>query len=74
MLKYANLSGISGVTAYEFTAGGIKVTFQDGSTYLYTERSAGRHNITVMIECARAGRGLNSYINMNVRKLYEAKL
>ena len=74
MPRYANLSGNSGVFSYEISDGEIEVTFNDGSTYLYTDQSAGPGNITQMHALARFGQGLNGFINTNVKFRYARKL
>lgn len=48
----------------------IEVEFGDGSIYGYSETSAGASNVQKMIQLATAGRGLNAWINRNVRKKY----
>ena len=73
MERYKNVGGDSGVTGYEIGSDYIRVQFSDGSVYLYTYASAGSNNIEQMKKLATAGRGLNSFINRNVRKSYERK-
>ena len=73
MERYKNLSGSSGVSAYEIGTDSITVQFNDGWYYLYTNGSAGSGNISQMKQLAIAGRGLNSFINTHVKKLYESK-
>lgn len=73
MERYANLGGNSGVVGYEIGDDFIRVQFSDGSIYLYTYTSAGSKNIEQMKRLARIGRGLNSFINRNVRKAYARK-
>lgn len=73
MERYKNLSGDSGVAAYEIGPDFIRVQFTDGALYLYTYASAGSHNIEQMKQLARKGQGLNSFINTTVRKLYARK-
>lgn len=70
MKAYRNIDGDSGVTGYEDGAGFIRVQFKDGAIYLYTDASAGAHNISRMKDLAANGNGLNSFINRNVKKLY----
>jgi hypothetical protein len=70
MQRYKNLSGDSGVIAYEILDEGIEVRFRDGRTYLYTNGSAGRENIETMKQLARAGRGLSTFISTTVRHRY----
>lgn len=70
MTLYRNLNGDSNVRAYELAQGAISVQFNDGSVYTYTSQSAGAHIISQMQALATRGRGLNSFINRNVRKQY----
>lgn len=74
MDRYKNLSGGSNVFSYAIGDDRISVQFKDGSTYLYTNARTGIRNIDQMKKLAVQGRGLSSFINTNVRKLYEAKL
>jgi hypothetical protein len=71
---YKNLNGNSSARAYEIGIDSITVHFSDGTVYLYTNQSAGRDNIERMKTLAIAGRGLNSFIMLHVRKAYAAKL
>ncbi len=73
MERYRNLGGDSGVVAYEIGADFIRVQCSDGAVYLYTDVSAGSHNIEQMKLLARNGQGLNSFINTTVRKAYARK-
>lgn len=73
MQRYKNLGGDSNVAAYEYGSDFIRVQFNDGSVYLYTNSSAGSYNIDTMKKLADAGHGLNSFINTNVRKAYKTK-
>lgn len=70
---YKNLNGDSNVAAYEADSDSITVQFGDGSIYVYTYRSAGASNVEHMKRLAAGGRGLNSFINTAVRKLYASK-
>lgn len=74
MQRYKNLGGDSGVSFYEIDTDCIKVQFSDGAIYLYTNNSAGVHNINEMKHLASIGRGLNSFINKHVRKKYASQL
>ena len=56
MHRYGNLSGNSGVIAYEIERNAIEVKFHDGWTYLYTYTSAGSHHVETMKKLAVAGR------------------
>jgi len=73
MEAYKNLGGDSGVVAYEIGSDYIRVKFSDESIYLYTNGSAGSHNIREMQRLARQGQGLNAFINTTVRKNYAMK-
>ena len=74
MERYKNLSGNSGVVAYEIGDDSIAVEFQEGHTYLYTKASTGAANIAEMQRLALAGRGLSSFITRVVRDCYAQKL
>ncbi len=74
MERYKNIGHDSGLAAYEVGDDFIKVEFDDRSLYLYTYGSAGRPNIEEMKKVAVSGRGLNCFINKNVRKDYASKL
>ena len=71
MEEYRNLNGNSGVDAYEIGNSFIRVRFNSGYVYLYTIISAGADNIQNMISLAEIGKGLNAYINKNVKFGYD---
>ncbi len=73
MEPYRNIEGNSTVTGYEIGADYITLQFSDGSTYRYTYVSAGQENVERMKGLARAGQGLDTFINTSVSKLYERK-
>lgn len=73
MIPYGNKSGNSGVIAYEAGKGFIKVQFADGTTYKYTQGSAGKNAIAEMIVLAKAGLGLSTYISQHVKDRYSEK-
>ena len=74
MQKYGNLSGDSGVVAYEIDGGAITIEFNDGSTYVYDGGNPGAAYVAEMQRLARAGRGLSAYISQHVGKRYAKKL
>lgn len=74
MIPYQDTDGDSGVAAYKFGEDWIHVQFTTGSIYEYTSVSAGAGNIEQMKRLARAGNGLNAFINFNVKKLYSRKV
>lgn len=73
MQRYRNLSGNSGVLAYELSPGRIVVQFNDGWKYEYTHRSAGIEAIATMHRLAQDGRGLSGFIAAHVRERYARK-
>lgn len=76
MPAYANLSGKSGVIAYDDSSPDeILVTFRTGRYrhYLYTAASCGTAAVNVLRSRARAGKGLNSYISSHVRTGYASR-
>ncbi len=76
MEPYRDWDHDSGVQAFEIGEGQIDVQFKTGSIYRYTSSSVGSANLERMMALARAGEGLNSFINTNkvVRNGYSAKL
>lgn len=74
MEKYKNLSGNSGVVAFEIGDDWIKVTFIDGDIYLYSYKTPGPFHVEQMKKLAQAGRGLSAYIGIYVQKNYEKKI
>ena len=73
MQRYSDIDRDSGVVTYEVGPNFIRVKFSDGATYLYTDASAGAHNINQMKLLADRGEGLNAFINNNVKNSYERK-
>jgi len=73
MQQYKNISGDSGVVAYETGDDYIKVKFIDGAVYLYTNAVTGQHHINQMKKLAATGLGLSAYISKHVRNRYAAK-
>jgi hypothetical protein len=74
MTSYANLSGHSGVVAYEIRDEGIVIQFRKGGKYLYNYDIPGRPEVDEMKHLAVTGRGLATYINKNVGKRFAKKL
>ena len=71
MERYENFDGDSGVVFYEIGQDFLKVKFKSGPIYVYTTKSVGVDNLAKMKRLATSGRGLNEFINKNVRKDYE---
>jgi hypothetical protein len=74
MQRYAQLSGDTGVVAFEYGPDSITIRFADGSLYLYTHESTGPAKITRMKRLAADGVGLTTFINQHVRQAYARKL
>jgi hypothetical protein len=74
MQRYKNISGNSGVIAYQTGRDCITIEFEDGAIYRYTCKSAGRANIEQMKALAAAGKGLSTFVVRHVRNAYAAKL
>ena len=70
MPRYANLSGSSGVVAYQTGADSITVEFASGQKYLYNYHSAGPANVETMKKLAAQGQGLSAFISNVVREGY----
>lgn len=74
MRRYKNISGDSGVVAYDIGDHSITIEFRGGDRYLYTAASAGIANIVIMQRLACAGEGLCTFISEVVRDRYAHKL
>lgn len=73
MQPYANLSGDSGVVAFEIGETSIIVLFKNGKHYEYNEIKPGAETVERMKALALSGRGLGSYISSVVQKNYYRK-
>lgn len=71
MIEYKNLSGSSGVSAYDIGNGYIRVMFKNGRVYQYSTMRAGNYHVNNMQSLALSGQGLNTYINKYVRDLFD---
>lgn len=68
MQPYGNLSGDSGVQAFELGDDYIEIRFKGQSRkYRYTSREIGVENLEVMKKLAIAGKGLATFINQSPR-------
>ena len=71
MTPYSNLSGDSGVAAYEIGNDFIKVQFcHSPEVYIYDSAKPGSSHVQQMQRLAVAGRGLSTYISQHVKKNY----
>jgi len=72
MKRYLDLSGDSGVVAYELRPDAIKVKFRGSDrVYVYSHASAGATHVARMKRLAEAGKGLSTYISRHVHDRYE---
>lgn len=69
---YQNLSGESGVEAFEIGPDSITVKFRSGRHlyYLYNSVRPGAAAVQELKSRALSGRGLNSYISRTIRTSY----
>lgn len=74
MKKYRNITGNSGITAYDISLKGISVEFNYDAVYLYTYSSAGKKVIEKMKQLATEGQGLSTYISQYVKDKFETQL
>ena len=64
----------SGVFAYEILDDAVILQFtNDNFFYLYDYTKPGKVHVETMIELAKAGKGLTTYVNKNVRVNYKRK-
>jgi hypothetical protein len=73
MKPYGNLSGNSGIRAYQTGPDFIRIKFEDNSIYLYTNESTGAENIARMKKLASNGQGLCTFISTYVKNSYALK-
>lgn len=70
--SYSNIGGNSGVVCFEIERNSITVWFRKGKRpYTYSYSRAGLVKVETMIRLARDGYGLNAFINLYVRDLYD---
>ena len=74
MQRYKNLSGNSGIRAYELIGDSIDVEFSGGAVYRYDYATTGRHKVETMKALANAGEGLGTFISQHVGDAYAEKL
>lgn len=74
MTRYKNLSGNSGVSAYEIGEDYLAVEFTSGSVYLYNYESNGKEVIEGMKILAEAGKGLSTFISQYIKNDFAQRL
>ena len=68
MAHYNDVSGTSGITAFQSNNDSITIEYKGGSAYLYSDHTAGSANVGYMKSLAASGQGLNSFINKSLTK------
>jgi hypothetical protein len=65
MKDYDNARGTSNIIGYDddYDQYWIEIFFADGSVYAYDRESCGEETVHHMLELARTGSGLNSYVS-----------
>jgi methyl coenzyme M reductase alpha subunit len=72
MKRYLNLSGDSGVVAYELRPNAVEVKFRGSDrVYVYSHASAGATHVARMKRLAEKGKGLSTYISRHVHDRYQ---
>ncbi len=74
MTSYKDLSGRSGIDAYEIRGRSIIVRFKHAGAYLYNYENPGLEEVEMMKRLAEQGRGLATYISQRVKRRYAKKL
>jgi len=74
MERYKNLSGKSGVRAFQIRDHSIIVEFEGNEKYLYTYDRPGREHVEEMKRLAVEGLGLSTYISRKVKNKFFRKL
>ncbi len=73
MTPYRNLRVTFNVLAYEIPLDSVVIQFNPRDFYFYTTKSVGAVNLEETKQLANKGIGLNSFINMRVRKMWVSK-
>jgi hypothetical protein len=74
MQPYKNLSGTSGVVAFEAGGRYIDIEFEGRQRYRYDYTVPGQWEVETMKSLAQSGKGLATFINQNVRERFAKKL
>lgn len=74
MIRYKDLSGKSGIAAYEIRDRSVVIEFKYNGKYIYSYDRPGQAHVEEMKRLAIAGRGLSTYISKNVKKTFAKKL
>ncbi|WP_348268911.1 hypothetical protein P8936_07000 [Edaphobacter paludis] len=74
MQPYKNLSGTSGVVAFEAGDDHINIEFEGKQRYRYDYTIPGKKEVETMKSLAKRSKGLATFISKNVRERFAAKL
>lgn len=74
MQPYKNLSGTSGVVAFQIGAHHIDIEFAGRKRYRYDYTKPGKQEVETMKTLAKSGKGLATFISQNVGERFAAKL
>ncbi|GAB5540083.1 MAG: hypothetical protein Salg2KO_21860 [Salibacteraceae bacterium] len=74
MIRYRDWDNDSGVRAFDIGPSHIDIEFKSGAIYRYTSMSVGARNLDTMIQLAKAGDGLNAFIQKAVKDNFSARL
>ena len=74
-IPYANVSGESGITNYEIVGSSIIIEFVHGNyRYVYNTTKPGPEHVKTMMNLAKQGKGLATYISQHVGPTYARKI
>jgi hypothetical protein len=74
-IPYKSGSPKTGVATYEILDSAIILEFKDRKNrYLYNSVKPGAKHVAAMMELAKSGKGLSTYVNQHVRENYVRKL
>jgi dTDP-4-dehydrorhamnose reductase len=74
-IPYANLSGDSGITNYEIVGSSIIIEFVHRNyRYVYNTTKPGPEHVKTMMNLAKQGKGLATYISQHVGPTYARRI
>jgi hypothetical protein len=74
MTPYKDLSGRSGIEAYEIRERSIVIRFKHAGSYIYNYDNPGAEEVEHMKRLALSGKDLSTYISQTVTRRYAKKL
>jgi hypothetical protein len=73
-IRYKNAGGKSKVQRFHLAKDAVTVINNDGTSYIYTNQSAGPEKISKMKTLALAGKGLDSFIESDLKDKFGRKI